>query len=366
MLCLRLYNIYAIIILLLFTITISCTFKNQEETVVNDFSIKGSQELSARNIIEFNESEKVISLSESYGMLHGSELSADETFLYIKDHHSLLKLVMIGKKNLILTDSLTISQGLGPEEMESLFRYDLSKEYVAVINRPHNIPKVQLWNKGGVLKNEFLIEGTNSSQISFWDDGNMTVLTSGSILDGNIFFTYDEAGNLLNSFGDVTGEQYNPIRFSGQILIDDGYLYFAGYSEHILAKWDREGALSYAMTTIDDVPGDVNHVSVVGQEQSIFTYTDFALFSAIDAAIYNDYWLIVHRGDWNEDPYVQYLDVYNKNNGKYLATFQFPNMITSIAIDDEFLYTLENIEDEIFLVIYENNINGIFHENSIL
>lgn len=288
--------------------------------------------------------------------MESGRLAMDSENLYISEP-PLRKVYVIDNRSFTLLDSLEVPEGEGPGELMLLHGLDVTPGHIVISDERG--AKVQIWDKQKELIKEFLIEGVFPREVRVWEDGNVTIQSPTSMADGFVFYTVDQEGNIINTFGDVSNEEYHPIRFSGRSWIDDGYYYFAGYSEHILAKWDHAGTLQYSRSAIDDVPSEFNH-PVFGGNQTVFRFSEHAIFSAVWTIIYEDYWIVVHRGIWDEDPYIQYLDVYNKHNGDYLSSLVLPYQTGYMVLDDQYMYLFHRNEDmEVSLAIYENNLEEL-------
>src|SRR5690625_400491 len=333
--------------------------------LINDFSNVRNQQLSERVIMDTLVPKDSIMLSEKYGMIHPrSELKTDTEMLYILDESYPHRLFSIGKDTFELADTFSVTTGRGPGEVSSIQDYEVYKDFIIFNDR--DLSKVQIRNKDGDLVNEFITEGYYPYRTSYWGDGTLAFLSHQSMYTGSIFYTMDQDGNLLNSFGNALGEPFNPIRFGGSIFAEDEFLYYAGYSEHLLGKWDREGELHYMVTTIDDFPGETNLITTEGAspEQGMFGFVPGGFFSAVSATVYKDYLILVHLGFWEED-YEQFLDIYNKHNGQYMISLQMPYRIGHIDIDDEHIYALPSIDEERYLFIYENTLEELLSEEPV-
>jgi|SRR5690625_275918 len=346
----------------IFTIA-GCAEESLEEPLSNDFSDLQAQQLSERVILDVLAPKDSVMLGERYGILNAIGLSLDVEALYIRDY-SLFSLFVINKQSLELENALTIPEGRGPGELSRINSFAVSGNRIVLVDQ--SLFKIQIRNREGEPEGEFLVEEAAPWRVSIWEDGTLTFLSTNAMQTGSLFYTLDSNGHLVRTFGDVSGVAYNPIRYDGEILVDDGFFYFAGYFEHVLGKWNRDGDLVYAVSSIDDFPGEANYSTSISGEQSVFGFVPEAFFSAVSSAIYNDYWIITHRGDWDEEPYVQYIDIYNKHNGQYLASIVLPSMVRggSFVVDEGYIYTLHSDSlDEVNLFIYENTLDELLGED---
>lgn len=321
------------------------------------FIHKKSQDLSERVVERSLSLKDSLLLSENYDIMSPTVLHMDADNFYIRDHSSLRKIIVIDNDTFEHIHTVEINEGRGPGEAPSLGIFDAKDGQL--ITAHSQLQKALIWNSEGDLLREFLFEGISPFRINIWNDSTFTVLAPGSMDTGNIFFTIDWNGRLLNKFGDVSGEKFNPIRFSGSTNIAGKYFYYAGFSEHTLAKWDQHGNLEFSVTTIDDFPDHINYVSFEDEEYRNYRYSPHAYYSAIGSAIYRDYWLILHGGDLRAEPENQLLDIYNKNNGAYLCSIKLPYRSGFITTDNNYLYALHTIDEESYLGIYDNVLHDL-------
>ncbi len=346
---LRYYCVFLIVVIY------GCSRENllQDES----FLIKERQNVNERVVVDLLAPKASLNLAEEFGILDAGAIRMGDQYIYIRDRPSLNKIYVLDKDGLEHVRTISPGIGRGPGELTAIGNFSLSNDYVILSNETH--AKVQIWSKEGEFIHEFLTENYFPHRVQMWNDKSITILSPRSMNSEYIFFNFDSLGNFQNSFGNVSDVEFNPIRFSGNILVHDDHFYFKGYSEHILSKWDKNGNLVFSVTTVDDIPEELNYVTFSGTEQQVFQYSPNAIFSSVGISIYHDYIVVVHRGDWNESPYRQYLDLYHKVNGHYVASLKLPYISGTVELDDEHIYALHRINEEAHLVIYENDLNEL-------
>ncbi len=285
-------------------------------------------------------------------------LAADRNHIYLLDPF-ILTIFSISTDTFEPVFSIQPEEGRGPGEVTGISGFDTLNDEIILVNE--TLMKVQRWRDSGELLEEFIIEGVQPNRVSFWNDGNFTILSPSRPGD-LLFHTFDREGDLLGSFGDVAGIEYNPVQFSGSVLVEGDDFYFAGHSEHILAKWNRDGELQYSVTSIDDFPSELNYLRFEGAEQRGWQLSEHGFYFALDLDIYQDYLIVVHGGSPMEEPYQQLVDIYNKQDGRYLASLEIPYRIGGLVVVDDFIVMLHRIDGEVYLGIYENRLQEILSE----
>jgi hypothetical protein len=319
---------------------------------INTQFTKDKQLQTERTIVSKVVLQDSIHLYNRYDVNSGHILKNDEKFLYVSDRAG-NKLSIIDNRSFEKINTITVPEGRGPGEMVNMTNFTIEPPHIYFFSE--QLIKIQVWHRNGELLSEFVLENSKPHRMVAWNDGSMTILSPMSPDFEYIFHTKDDEGNLLYSFGAIPEDEFNYIKFSGELINDDKYFYYAGYSEHVLQKWDREGNLYYSIATIEDFPSELNYAVMQSEEQRSVGYLDTGNFSAKGVTLYEDYLIIAHAGVWG-DPTTEFLDIYNKHDGRYLASFQIPHTIGygQIVVDDDRIYTIHSIDDEMHLGVYDN------------
>ncbi|MCC5905538.1 MAG: hypothetical protein JJU13_04995 [Balneolaceae bacterium] len=327
------------------------------EEAKNPFLIKESQNITDRILIGSMAIKDSLLLYEAFGMINASVLNMDNNNLYIRDASALNKIFVIDKKTFEYKHTISPAQGRGPGEITAIGTFDVFSPYIIITDG--SLMKIQIWKTDGRFVNEFILDEISPHRLNMWENERITILSATSSGSDHLFHTIDKDGNRILSFGEISKDNYNPLMYSGSTLTDEEYFYYAGFSEHILKKWDQEGNLEYSIATIDDFPGEANYVTFLSGEQRSFQYTETGYYSAIGFTVYNDYLMILHAGERIRER--QLLDFYDKHNGRYLASVELPYLSGSgsIVADDLHIYTLHMIDEEVYLGIYENNLTSL-------
>lgn len=170
---------------------------------------------------------------------------------------------------------------------------------------------------------------------------------------GKMFQKYSVDGNLLSSFGEFLKEQYSyAIPIGVKMVSVDKEIYCAFVMGGYILAYDVNGALKYFCETIDRFPfpemkvtqsreKDANVVSV--------TLDPNAPVSALDISV-SDSLLYILAGTASKKEGGVVIDVYHKNNGRYLYSFKFSKMsdtegVQSCVVSGEYIYTAEILKD---------------------
>jgi hypothetical protein len=319
----------------------------------NPFLEKSQQELSER--IDKGSLAIVDSLQllDQYGLLDVAGLNINEFALFIGDYSN-STISVIDKETFELIRRVEIQEGRGPGELLRIGAFDVNSNYLVVGNE--NERKIQFWNMKGEFVSEFISEEFSPHRININSNNHAIILST--ISATHLFNEINSSGEYVSGFGQINSSEYNPLMFSGSTVTDDkDNYYYAGFSEHILKKWDADGNLQFSVSSIDNFPGEINYATFSGNdEQRVYRYSEHGYFSAIGSTIYKDYWLILHGGVSGDEDQIPLLDIYSTNNGKYLNSFSIPYRAGrgQIAANDNYIFMLHDINDETYLVVYRN------------
>lgn len=211
-----------------------------------------------------------------------------------------------------------------------------------------------MWDTDGDFRDEFRYKNLHPRRIQLNSNNNIVILSHFFFVDGErtLLQIINPDGNPVSSFGTVTEENYSSLKAEGFMLTDEeDNVYYTGYSEHVLKKWDSEGNLLYSVISIDDYPSEANYATMGGGDQKVSGYLEHAYFNAVGTALHEDKWIIIHGGLYEESSH-SILDIYDRNNGQYLFTVELPYKTKQIAVDDHYLYALHTIKNEIYLAMY--------------
>ncbi len=353
------------LILFLFTlILLMSSCQNEEKGIKSVFLEKELQDSSERVVLSELILSDSLQLMDLYGITSASTLKLDENHIYVNNPFE-KHVYIIKKDSYDYVGKIAPGEGRGPGEVTGLGYFDVTNDYIILAAESQY--KVQLWDKEGNLVNEFITDQIRPHRVTGWPDGKITILSTFLTDADRVFHTVDKGGEILQQFGNFDMDNFNPLMYSGSTVQDDNYFYYAGFSEHVLIKWDRDGNHLFSKATIDNFPGELNYITFLNGEERVFQYSETGVFSAVGTAINNEYWILIHAGERGSDTSTRLLDIYFKQDGSYAGSVLLPYRagFGTIAVDESYIYTLHNIDDETHIGIYKNNLNELVEESGI-
>jgi len=291
----------------------------------------------------------------SYGIYQPVGLALYDNHIYIADR-STQEIVVLDKHSYNLVESIQIAKGSGPGEINSLI-FDANYNHFVIMDPTQS--KVQLHDVNGNILNEFTGHVFNSNRLKIYDTNEFIVLSDPLLSDqGGVINRFDFQGGMVSSFGIIERDVLSSLRSNGYIEIDEyGDIYYAGFAEHIIKKWDSEGELVYSVKTIDYHPSEVNYLVMGDGEDKIYRYSEFAYMSAIETAINEDFLFVLHGGISGDRSSPQVVDLYNLDNGYYEYSLEFPyrSGIAGLVVNEDLLYRMQIHNNDYYLFIYKIN-----------
>lgn len=237
-------------------------------------------------------------------------------------------------------------QGSGPGETGRISGFVLYDDRVVAIDRQNM--KIIHWDYWtGEFITEFKIEGYHPQHLQILSD-NLFVVQS-MRQHGALFYLIDSTGEIVGSVADSTNHVGHPMKTAGHMSSSDDAFYFAGFSEPILRKYSSDGELLFSRATIDnyDTSEQYTETAFEGGGRA-FGFADDARYAALYLKHYDGYLIAANsnngvRGD-------NFIDIYDGENGDYMASWLTDRQVTGFAIIDDVLYTKGLIDDDIYLL----------------
>lgn len=332
---------------LLALILIACTEKNK--TIGADFFEKELQSVKNRSIVKTLGSINKQSM-DSLGLFQTSMLKQSNTHLYLNDNSSKKKkIAYIDKENLNLVKSTVLTEGKGPGEVLGINAFDVSSQHIAVLDSKAS--KIVILNRKGEYDSELIIENVIPSYVALLNDNSILVFSSTT--GGYMFREYNFDGALQNEFVKQQKEEsFNSMKYTGHLQVHDSDIYFLGYGESILKKYEQQGNLLFSRSTIDNWSSENNYEKSNTGDFKVQRFTEEAKYAFTDFTVWDEYLITIPHH--NMDPKYRYLDVYYAINGDYLGTFKIEGFALEVVSDDKFIYTKENLNGDITLKKYPN------------
>ncbi|MFU8813601.1 MAG: 6-bladed beta-propeller [Balneolaceae bacterium] len=351
-------NKFFIVTILLVSVSLhGCTQEMSAPDTTATFFNKSPQQTSDRLFITELQDLQTAYL-DSMEIFGVSGIQSNADFLILGDSRQ-KTIHRILTSDLTLYDSFQLNEGNGPGEIMALNDFDSTAEQIAIYDGRSR--KVLISGLDGTLRNEFRLNDQFPHRLTLLTDGRLLIFSTIVISNPFLFTEMDLDGQPYSSFLEVPNpEEHNSIEFVGYLSADNhNHIYYAGYPESILKKYDRDGTLIFSRTTIDNFSSEKNYMTLRADEGMIARgYTDDALFAFVDIDVWDDYLITVphHNGDAD----YKYIDIYSAQSGDYLGTLNtwgFPNKITA---DDDFIYVFESRSGTRTLKKYPNNLHEWF------
>jgi hypothetical protein len=162
-----------------------------------------------------------------------------------------------------------------------------------------------------------------------------------------LFETYDLSGKQLKSFGELLEDQTNKaLALEGDIIADTknhGIIYGGRYLG-IIGAYDAEGKQRFLVQTIDHVPPPtLLDIESVGKKRKVKPNTALPVLSL--SILDNELYVLsgVHP-DGTAGPGGKVMDVYNKQDGYYLYSWELPAVGQEAIVGSNYIYIRKNNE----------------------
>lgn len=337
-----------VIYLLLLTLSfIACSDKNQ--TIGSDFFEKKLQSVEARSIIK-NLANIDNQSIDSLSLFKTSMLKQGEKYLYLNDNSSKKKrIAFIDKNNLKLVKSAQLTEGKGPGEVLAINAFDVSSKHIALLDS--RTSRIVILDRQGNFVKELIIEKIVPSYLALLNDNSILVYSSTT--DNYMFREYNLNGTLQNEFAkQQKGENYNSMKYTGHLQVQNGDIYFLGYGESILKKFEQNGNLLFSRSSIDNWSTEDNYERYNTGEFKVQRFTEDAKYAFTDFTVWADYLIAIPHHNMNAE--YRYLDIYDTKKGDYLGTLKTEGFALEVVTDDQFIYTKEDLNGDISLKKYPN------------
>lgn len=276
------------------------------------------------------------------------EMQDDNLFFLNGDE---LEIFILDKQNLNVSDvkKIIFSKGKGPAELQSITDYDVYNNEIFISDKQQG--KISIYNFDGILKEEFSLPEIIADRIQVID--NNRILTFSLKTGKHVFNIINRDGDILDSFIN-TEPDLHYLMYSGDIYYQTGNIYFVGYSEPIIKKYNLQTKdLIYSIDAIDSYPTEDNYVKNELGGFSSSSYSPAALYSSLGYTIHHDQLYMTRHHNGNVEG--KYLDIYNSVTGEYIFSYELEHFPSGygIIVDENHIYSLEKRHgDKEWLVIY--------------
>lgn len=238
-------------------------------------------------------------------------------------------------------------KGEGPGEVNGISDFQVSRDSLYLFLRRRTI----VWSTSG----KFISDKTRGVGVyrgEVLGDGN--TLVSDPTSSRYLFNIVNEEGKIERGFVQTDLGRLTPLHYEGDIAFNGEHLYFAGVPESLIKKYTLDGRQLFSVATIDNYPSEINYVQFGADGgRMAMGYAPGALFSTAMIEVYDRYLLAVPIHDYDQTTF-SYIDVYDAEDGRYVATYDLARMPQSLAVDAEGIYTLEYEGNDAYLKRYGN------------
>lgn len=292
-------------------------------------------------------------------VFESEDIFVDEESIYLRYEDEDGKAIAIDKKSLTRKHIIGRGEGQGPGEVQGRGMGVAKGRVVFYAARQR---KIAVYDTSGMWITDVRPEARLGSVVPLTD--RFVVMSRVAVVtqDGRppLFQVVDTEGNVTDRFGpsgkgELTRSD-NPIAYNGRLAAGSAleHLYFGGYSEPLLKKYEIGGEQVFSVKTVDNLPSEVNYLTPQSNEETqMWAYAKPGLFSVETLSVFRDYLLVGPINDV-EGNTLTYIDVYSAEDGSYIRSYRVPNFVAGLAVDETGIYTKEKSGDEWYLKVYPN------------
>lgn len=306
----------------------------QEPATRKDFFASSEQILKVRNVAGTIAPGDSVSLS-SVGADYVSQFRVRDGAVYFGGLGTTVRVLKDAFQSPSL-DSIVIAEGRGPGEITRISDFDLHGNHLLVMD--YSQYKIVVYS----LRDKSYIREIRWPEIRALKFCALTD-TSAVILNGyepQRFINIVANDSIYSSFGEVLiseGGTFNPLTLEGKLECGANGIFFGGYSEPVLARYEPYGSRQFAVKTIEPVNASQNYLTSNQAGGAVFRFTPEALFSTLDMALNGDHLVTVPHPNGNTT--ISLLDVYDAASGEYKHSSRVElGGIYLLDADGSFLY----------------------------
>lgn len=332
-----------LILLINLFIFISCSKKTKNE--VRAFIEKEPQNKTERTVHELAPLDS-LNLTEEFEGISIIDLKLDDEKLYLDIGGN--NFLVLNAENFDLVNEINIPKGRGPGELLVVRSFDVENETLAILDG--NAMKTVLYDLKGNFLEEFLNDEYPVEAIEMADPDTLYYQVKPA--NKYLFVEADRENNIRHRFQEQM-PNINRMATTGEMVYHNNSIYFGGYSEPILHRYDISdtGVKSiFSRAVIDDYNSENNYAGGETSGGSRFwSYSDEAIFASKDIDVDDNFLYSVRHH--NDEVGYKYLDIYSTGDGGYLASIKVRHYPYLVAVDDA-IYTIESKSGKSYLMKY--------------
>jgi len=191
-----------------------------------------------------------------------------------------------------------------------------------IVFADENQRKIAQYDVSGRFVDEFRIPGVYPSDVTVLKDRLLVFTTSPRPY---LFNWVNGKGDVVDGFQVADATNTNTLKYTGSITSDAEHVYFVGYGEPLIKKYTADGEQVFSVTTVDNLPSEVNYMSFGSGEQHISRFTEHALHSSIGVEVFGPYLIVLPYNDIDGNVH-RAIDVYSSEDGRYLKSYRMPHL----------------------------------------
>lgn len=264
------------------------------------------------------------------------------------------RIYMLNKQDFSRESVITIPKGRGPGEVINfnVTLFGIGKEAAMIYDG--KALKTVLYDLNGNFHEEFLNGEYQVREMTAADENTYYF----ELMPGREFLFYEVERNknrsVINRRFQQQTEESNFLAYSGTIEYHNNSLYFAGYAEPIIRRYDLSGGevdLVFSRAVIDAYDSANNYeVPKETEDVRVWGFTDNAKFASEDIDVDDKY--VYSARHHNDEAGYRYLDIYTAEDGSYLGSYSPRYYPLYVAVGEEYIYTIEVLDDARHLIKY--------------
>jgi len=323
-------------------IFISCG-SDKSVRLYTDFFDHDKQPVSERTFRDGSEPYHILNFSEME-LFRPGNLDQNGTHLFLTDLAD-KAVIKVSKKNPADVQVFRLKEGKGPGEVLSVQGFAVNNEKIVIGDQSNK--RLVIMNTDGSHTADVPVR-FNPTNIKLTNDNR--IISFNPIQQPHLIMVYNSEGDSLKAFGPEKPGIESSMKYSGYFRYAEESIYFTGYSESIIRKYNTDGDVQFSRSTIDNYDTSNNYENRSTGQFRAFGFSDDAVFSSRQLAVYDDLLFLIphHNGDSTR----KFIDIYNAENGAYKESIRLDVFARDLAVDEQHLYLLAADGDDITLRFY--------------
>ncbi len=309
-----------------------------QEPKNTSFTDAQPQKAKLRNFLEWTAADNInlTTQIDSLGHVYGLKVTGDRILLYDDN-----KVVWMIDKERTEIEKIVLNVGRGPGELLNIRDLAAGDDRFYISDTQQR--KLLEFDYTGRLITERTVAG-NASKILITGPRELLAYTQFGEEHLFTFYNPDETviqGEQTEKGFEFRNPEQNMLSYEGKISGAENAVFFGGYSEPILKKYDTtNGNLLFSVQTMDYFDSSGNYDTAQSGEFMVYGYADNALYAVQAMDVNGDNLYVKNYANGNKT--AKAIDIYSAKDGAYQASFNAQRSeVLHISADDEAIYTIE-------------------------